>query len=172
MFAASASRLRRPCSAEPCFRANRRRRSRPPASAGRRPAYARCRKGSDPRAGDTRSCRRFRSFHIADRSRTRTVGYTRGRARVVVGNRAQRRHRVEIGNPTCGLLRAGRQRILLEGKMARFAARTPQRIRPSLRAMATACVRLLAFNLLLILRKWVRTVLSETKRFSAIAALE
>lgn len=47
-----------------------------------------------------------------------------------------------------------------------------QRITPSLRAIATACVRLLASSLMLMLRRWVRTVLSDTNSFSAMALFE
>ena len=43
---------------------------------------------------------------------------------------------------------------------------------PNRRAIATAWVRLLALSLELMLRRWVRTVLSETNSFSAMAPLE
>lgn len=46
------------------------------------------------------------------------------------------------------------------------------RITPSLRAIATAWVRLLASSFMLMLRRWVRTVLSDTNSFSAIALFE
>jgi hypothetical protein len=39
-------------------------------------------------------------------------------------------------------------------------------------AIATACVRLFALSFMLMFRKCVRTVLSETNSFSAIALLE
>ena len=47
-----------------------------------------------------------------------------------------------------------------------------QAISPSRRAIATACVRLCAPSFMLMLRRWVRTVLSETNSFSAMALFE
>jgi hypothetical protein len=46
------------------------------------------------------------------------------------------------------------------------------RITPWRRASATACMRLRAPSLRLMLRRWVRTVLSETNSFWAIALFE